>query len=235
MILSQHSMPNVSVIIPTHNRPELLKRAIASVQAQTYRDFELIVIEDRESKGGGWARNQGIKKTHGKFIAFLDDDDEWLPEKLEVQMRAFEQTPEDVGFCFSAVINVYEDREQRTQVLDGLDWYADRAIDIKYFSDFLTVTLVVKRAVFDMVGVFDEALPSHQELDFIIRTSKRYRGLGLNVPLVRVNMKNNTPRIGTNLDRRIAGRLRVIEKNFTEIQNDLGLFLILSRKNMASE
>ena len=62
-------MPTVSVIIPTHNRPGLLKLAVASVEAQTYRDFELIVIDDTEARGGGWARNRGIKKARGKFIS----------------------------------------------------------------------------------------------------------------------------------------------------------------------
>ena len=92
-------MPNVSVIIPTHNRPELFSRAIRSVLAQMYQDFEIIVVDDgmkeraesvvsalgdsriryiknETSLGGGGARNRGIKEAHAEFIAFLDDDDE---------------------------------------------------------------------------------------------------------------------------------------------------------------
>src|SRR3989338_8677774 len=103
-------MVKVSVIIPTHNRPELLKRAVKSVLNQTYKDLEVIVVDDGlekradetvnsfndsrlkyiqhpEEKGGSAARNTGIKNSSGEFIAFLDDDDEWLPEKLEIQIN----------------------------------------------------------------------------------------------------------------------------------------------------
>ncbi len=208
-------MPKVSVIIPTHNRPELLKRAVASVEAQTYRDFELIVIEDIDSKGGGWARNQGIKKAQGKFIAFLDDDDEWLPEKLAVQMAVFEDTQDDVGFCFSSVINVYDGREETTRVPEGIREYT--RFGLEGFKFFLNVTLLIKKFVLDDVGVFDESFPSHQESDLIIRVTRKYKGLGINQPLVRVSM-TGADKVGQDLTRRIAGRMMIIDKYAAEFQ-----------------
>jgi len=112
-------MPKVSVVIPTCNRPDLLPRAIKSVLAQTYQDFEIIVVDDgrekssenvvagigdarlkyikqTDKKGGSAARNTGIKAAAGDFIAFLDDDDEWLPEKLDKQVRGLDGCDKDV-------------------------------------------------------------------------------------------------------------------------------------------
>lgn len=226
-------MPKVSVIIPTHNRPDLLTRAIRSVLVQTYQDFEVIVVDDgmkeraedvvakfgdprirylknESSLGGGGARNRGIVEARGEYIAFLDDDDEWLPEKLSVQMNVFEMAPKDVGFCFSAVINVFHGHEEVTHVEDGVFDFRD--IALRRFKGFLTSTLVVRKMVLNEVGRFDEFLPSHQESELIIRITRKYRGIALDQPLVRMNM---TPHdhIGGNLNRRIKGKELVLEKH----------------------
>ena len=119
MIGGPHS-PTVTVVIPTYNRANLLGRSIRSVIGQTYGDFELIIVDDgstdstaeiaasfddervkyirREQNGGvGAARNTGIKAAIGKFVAFNDHDDEWLPDKLERQMKIFKTLPSHVG------------------------------------------------------------------------------------------------------------------------------------------
>src|SRR5262245_44117839 len=113
-------MPKVSVIIPTHNRAELLRSAITSVLNQTFQDFEIIVIDDaskdhtREvighfndarikvihnqvSKGAAGARNIGIMNTNCEYIAFLDDDDEWLRDEHEIQYCLLDDRPPEVG------------------------------------------------------------------------------------------------------------------------------------------
>ncbi|MFH1769727.1 MAG: glycosyltransferase family 2 protein [Parcubacteria group bacterium] len=222
----------ISIVIPTHNRPESLKKAVESVLAQTYKDIEIIVIDDgieqraedvikeindsrityiqhQISRGGGAGRNTGIKASKGDFIAFLDDDDEWFPEKLEIQMQAFEETPADVGFCFTAVENIYNDCRKATRVSDGIDNYLNLLLE--YFSGFLNVTLVIKKSVFDNVGLFDEDFPSHQETDLLIRIMQKYKGLGINKPLVHVNMhKGHSLMIPF---RRIKGREMILEKH----------------------
>jgi len=219
-------MPTVSVIIPTHNRPDLIIRAAESVLRQTYTDLELIVVDDglvnraqehiaslhdarvryiahEKEQGGSAARNTGIRAAQGGYIAFLDDDDEWLPNKLELQMNAFLNAPSDAGFCFTAVTNCFQHEERATTVPDGIADYHELALG--YPKGFLTVTLVVKQHVFRDVGMFDESLPSHQDPDLIIRISKKYKGLGINQPLVRVTMTARES-IGSNAHRRIAGR-----------------------------
>lgn len=232
-------MPKVSVVIPTHNRPEMLKKAIESVLAQTYQDFEIIVVDDgleqraesvtrafnnscvkyiqhNKERGGGVARNTGIKNSTSEFIAFLDDDDEWLPEKLEFQMDRFNKTSQEIGFCFSAVTNMYDDHRENTSVPDGIADYHELALG--NFKGFLTVTLIIKKCVFDDIGLFDEALPSHQEVDLVIRISKKYKGLAINIPLVLVNMRSNHERIGSSLQRRIHGREVVLKKHMLDFR-----------------
>lgn len=232
-------MPKVTVIIPTRNRLESLKKSIESIRGQTYTDWELIVIDDGSelpvcpmatslgddrikcirhniAQGGGAARNTGIRAAAGDFIAFLDDDDEWVLEKLDIQMERFTDTPADVGFCFSAVTNIYDDHEETSYVLDGVHNHFTRALGNP--KGYLTVTLVIKREIFEKIGLFDEALPSHQEADLIIRVSKHFKGLGINQPLVRVNMHSSYDRIGGKIERRIAGREMIIRKHLDDFQ-----------------
>ncbi len=226
--------PKVSVVIPTHNRPALAKRAIASVLSQSYRELEVIVVDDGmkeradavaasfgdarlryvshdKEKGGGAARNTGIAHARGDFIAFLDDDDEWMPEKLEMQMRAFAPTPPDIGFCYTAVRIAYDGgKEVVTRVPEGVGNYFEFAL--RNFKTFLSVTLVVKRNIFDEVGTFDPDFPSHQEADLMVRIAQKFKGLGINKPLVRVSMSQQYEHIGSNLERRIAGRELMLKK-----------------------
>ncbi len=232
-------MPKVSVVIPTCNRPELLKKAIQSVLNQTYDDFEIIVVDDSgqrsaegvaknfandkikyiahaQNRGGAAARNTGIKVAQGSYIAFLDDDDEWLAEKLKLQVEALDKSGAEVGFCFTAVINITEQGEVAGQVPAGIADYHLRAL--RTFKGFLTVTLMVKAPVFEQVGLFDERFPSHQEPELMIRVTKKFKGIGLNQPLVRVNMRPGHLQIGKDLSKRIAGREMILKKHQEEFR-----------------
>ena len=127
----------VSVVIPTYKRTTTLKRAIDSVLAQTYKDIEIIVVDDnsefkdireenrkliksynnkkilfienQKNLGGGLSRNEGIKKASGDYIAFLDDDDEFLPQKIEKQLSFYKKNKNNniaMVYCFAEMINV---------------------------------------------------------------------------------------------------------------------------------
>jgi glycosyltransferase involved in cell wall biosynthesis len=116
-------MPKVSVLIPTHNRVDLLRGAITSVLRQSFQDFELIVIDDGsrdgtadavaqiadkrirllrhpEPRGGSAARNTGVQNSTTEYVAFLDDDDEWYPEKLRLQVELLDRSPAEVGVIY---------------------------------------------------------------------------------------------------------------------------------------
>jgi len=225
----------VSVVIPTCNRPHLIKQTLDSVLKQSFQDFEIIVVDDgikervekavksyndsriryiqhEVNKGGGVARNTGIKNAVGEYIAFLDDDDEWLNEKLEMQVKALDEANEEVGFCFTAVENILDNKTEKSKIPEGLNDYHE--LSLISFKKFLTVTLVVKKKVFDSVGTFDESLPSHQEAELMIRVTEKYKGIGINVPLVMVNMKSGHDSVGKNFARRIKGEEMLLEKHF---------------------
>ena len=122
-------MAYVSVIIPTHDRPEWLRSSISSVLQQTFQDLEVIVIDDastvpvddvigsfhdtrihymrlEKSQGVAAARNVGLKHSQGKYIAFLDDDDSWLPPKLAKQVGLLDRSPSDYGCLYSGRRNI---------------------------------------------------------------------------------------------------------------------------------
>ncbi len=123
--------PLISVVLPTFNRKRLLPRAINSVLNQTYKNLELIIIDDgstdnteeivkaysdtriryckqKLNRGGSAARNAGIKLAKGELISFQDSDDEWLPEKLERQVRKFSEVGDDVGVIYCGYESVFE-------------------------------------------------------------------------------------------------------------------------------
>lgn len=127
MISNTVKNPKVSVIITTYNRQETLSRAIQSVLDQTYQDFEIIVVDDASkvsqeeivssfnddrikfirhsiNKGGSAARNTGIAASLGEYIAFLDSDDQWLPDHLSCQIKSFENLPFTVGAHYSGLV-----------------------------------------------------------------------------------------------------------------------------------
>ena len=201
--------PKVSVIIPTYNRAQLLSRAIRSVLAQTYENFELIVVDDgskdnteeiiknfNDSRikyfkhvinlGGSAARNTGIENSTGNYIAFLDSDDEWLEKKLELQIYAIENRPsEDWGGVYCGHI----------LHINGITRSAEA---IKYGNlkkDLLNLewgvgassTLLFSKSVIDNIGLFDEGFKRHQDWEFLVRFFRRYNILSVREPLVKVN------------------------------------------------
>lgn len=230
-------MPKVSVIVPTCNRPHLIRRTIDSILKQTFQDFEIIVVDDgmkeraeevvksfgdsriryihhETNKGGGAARNTGIKVAQGEYIAFLDDDDEWSPDKLERQIKAMDKSGDDVGFCFTAITQILDNEERSTNIEDGVIDYYEKSLTT--FKRVLTSALLVKKEVFERVGYFDEKLPSHQEAELIIRISKEFKAIGINKPMVKMISDSGHESIGKSLTRRIKGEEMLLEMHIEE-------------------
>lgn len=204
-------MPLVSVVMPTYRRDDTLRRAIESVLGQTYRNLELVVVNDNGDDGcftpivrdivgsfvkddgrvrllepsvhknGAFARNVGVEASSGELVAFLDDDDWWEPEKVERQVGAFAKLSDEWG-----VVSCRVKRYRGEELISVLPKHPDGNVykDVMFIvSDFPTGTLMVRRALFEEVGGFDEDLVRHQDLQLLIRLTYRKKLLQLDEPL----------------------------------------------------
>jgi len=197
--MSKH--PLVSVVIPTYGRGHLLERAIDSVLTQTYDNIEIIVVDDNDSNsehrkhtekvlqtyldndqitylkhkknaGGSVARNTGIKVSKGEYVALLDDDDEWFPEKLEKQIDYFESLNENVGVIYcSYVLKEYDGDKEYIRFEKG---DLTKELLMLEFDPGASSTLVFKKDILKEIGYFDENFARHQDLEILIRLCRNY-------------------------------------------------------------
>lgn len=186
-------METVSVIIPTYDRDELVVRAVESVLAQTYPRLEVIVVDDcsptpvrqvlsnartdldmvsvyrhGENRGGNAARKTGIDAASGDYLAFLDDDDEWVETKIERQVQRSKETGAGVVYTGVAQLNGEEVVGTKTPSVTG-----DVTIDLlggNFIGTFSTV--LIRRNLVDEVGYPDENLPSWHDWDYYLRLSE---------------------------------------------------------------
>lgn len=189
--------PRVSIIIPTYNREKLILKALESIFNQSFQDFEILIIDDASTdnteqvlkdlnhpqlryfkleKNGGQciARNFGSTKAYGEFIAFLDSDDEWLPEKLEKQVELFDKGSKRMGGTYgnSYTTDVIKDE---TTLIKTNNFRGD--IHKKFLRGFCPPTpsmFMVRREAFEKVNGFDEALVTFVDLDLWMRISEHY-------------------------------------------------------------
>lgn len=235
-------MPNVSVIIPTYQRSHLVSQAIESVLAQTYTDYEIIVVNDgstdntkevlagfgdritvihQVNKGLSATRNTAIMAAQGKYIAFLDDDDIWLPDKLEKQIACLELQP-NIGLVYSDIFyfndqgllpHTYLQRYPAPPVQDNWVLFVRNLIPTPS-------AVVMRRECFDEVGLFDETLKSCEDYDLWLRLTEKWPIHLLNEPLIRY--RRSADSMQKNEERHLVNWLRVKEKAFhrnTDLQN----------------
>jgi glycosyltransferase involved in cell wall biosynthesis len=209
-------MPKVSIVIPTCNRPFLLNRAIRSVLAQTYQDFEVIVVDDgvkesaehvvlavgdsriryiknETSLGGGGTRNRGITEAQGEYVAFLDDDDEWLPEKLAKHAAAYETSGREVGVVFNGVS--FTGNPDRSQLLPDEHGVVDVLARTLYRCYIWTSALSARRTLLLEEG-FDQTFPKNQEWDLEIRLAQQAKFFAINEPLTVINILGEHEHMG---------------------------------------
>lgn len=227
----------VSVIIPTYNRANLLPRALKSVLSQTYQPLEVIVVDDasqdntsevvegfgegtfryirhEENKGGSAARNTGIRAARGKFIAFLDSDDAWTPNKLERTLEVFASDPE-CGVVYSAHRIIRGSGTTEAHRANNPEGWI-RAELLKSAVVGTTSAVVVRRNCFARAGLFDESLPSCQDWDMWIRIAEHCKFRRISEPLVRYYWHGD--QISTNFDATYQGRMAIWNKYEREIR-----------------
>ncbi|MFH1371547.1 MAG: glycosyltransferase family A protein [Planctomycetota bacterium] len=189
--------PTVSVIIPTYNRAKYVTKAIDSVLTQTYDDYEIIVIDDgstdntkevlrpyskrirylyQKRAGVSTSRNYGIRQARGAWIALLDSDDEWLPEKVATQMQEVVKNPFIIAHFTNLSFRMPNKEEINLFELRGNlrrnqhSWIVERPLveELKYQFCFSSNYLGKRSTLFD-VGLFDQRLTLHEDLDLFFR------------------------------------------------------------------
>ena len=191
--------PLVSVIIPTRNRPLLVTRAVQSVLQQTLKQIEVIIVIDGKddatyvelakiddprlhtlqlpvSKGGAGARNAGVAQSRGEWIAFLDDDDEWLPQKLELQLEAAMSSQYSCPIISCCLISRTPKGEFKyprrfPQPAEPLSEYLLARNSFSFGEGLIqTSTILTKKELLQKVP-FQEGLAKHQDWDWILRAN----------------------------------------------------------------
>lgn len=205
--------PAVSVIIPTYNRAHIIPQAIDSVLDQTFRDFEIIVVDDGSTDdtpavlqnrygekitcirtkncGLPAARNTGIKAARGQYIAFLDDDDAWLPEKLELQAALMQNSPSPgLVYCGSYTVDADGTVISETRPVKRGALFEDLLCSNDIVGSASAV--LIAGGVFSRAGCFDETLAACEDWDLWIRIARDYMIDFVDQPLVKLRKHPNT-------------------------------------------
>lgn len=244
--------PKVSVIIPTYNREKFIGEAIQSVLDQTFQDFEVIVVDDgstdrtgdvvqafasekvqyvyQSNRGRSNARNHALGLAKGRYIAFLDSDDLYLPDKLALQVDYMDSHPE-IGMVYTSAYCIDENgvrtKDEYEATVSG--WVYEH---IAFFVP-VTITLptvMVRKEVFDKVGEFDEAMERFEDTDMWRRISKHYQinALHERTCLLRTHIDNA---LAAQDPSQISGALDYYVKKIGREDSDVGI--ILRRKGIA--
>ena len=241
-------MPLVSIVIPVHNRDRLVERAVQSALNQTYQDFEIVVVDDGSTNGtpgviaalanedrrircmrhdgklgAQAARNTGIHAAHGKWIAFLDSDDEWLPEKLEKQVKALAEgnfDPWTVVHSNAIWLDTATGKQlpEEVPVVEGGDVYPLLLTK----PGPLFPGMLVSRPALERINYLDENVPSYQEWDTSIQLAKFCRFIYLREPLFVYHLHAGET-ISKNKKRGLLGYQYIIDKFEQEIKDVCGV------------
>ncbi|MCF6250977.1 MAG: glycosyltransferase family 2 protein [Methylococcaceae bacterium] len=196
-------MSLVSIIIPTFNRSKLLKRALESIYKQSYSEYEIIVIDDgstdktaemisalfadvnyiyQSNSGVSAARNKGLEQAKGEWLAFLDSDDEWLPQKLEKQLDELKSMAE-YKICHTEELwmrnGIRVNQMKKHKKAGG--WIFPQCLPLCAMSPS---SILINQSVFDDIGDFDAQLPACEDYDLWLRITAKYPVLYIEEPQI---------------------------------------------------
>ncbi|TAK11327.1 MAG: glycosyltransferase family 2 protein [Anaerolineae bacterium] len=245
-------LPAVSVVIPTYGRAALVQEAVASALAQTYTDIEIIVVDDgspdntesvlqslagaerirnirQANAGPAAARNRGLREARGKWVAFLDDDDLFEPDKLEKQLALAEREPE-ARFIHSDFRKFSADTPDLG--VRETSWFSGNVYPeiLAHWSTLMASPCVmVRRDVFGEVGEFDESLKWAEELDLWRRIARVYPFFHVPEPLTKV--RQQTVSLSSDRSRAAAAYRIMLDKAFAD---DAALGEVFRRRALAA-
>lgn len=237
---AKDKMPLISVIIPAYNAERTIEETIKSVQQQTFTDFEIIVINDGSqdrtlelvervedprlkvlsynNSGLPTARNRGISHATGEYIAFLDADDLWTPDKLEAQLAALQKSPE-AGVAYSWT-NFMDEKGESFRVGEPI-WFEGNVYAELLNWNFIASgsnPLIRKKAI-ESVGEFDSTLRSCEDWDFWLRLAARWAFVVVPKPQILYRLSSGT--MSSKINVMEEAHLIVVEKAFQTITAEL--------------
>lgn len=248
----KEKMPEVSVIIPTYNCSKYISEAIDSVLAQTYKEFEIIIIDDgstdetkgivqeylvshrlkikyifQENQGLACARNAGIKNATGKYLALLDADDAWAKNRLALGVEIMEKHP-TVSlvhaniFCMNEKGKVLFTAQRERSFLNGK---IAKALLLKK-AEISCPTVLFRRECVDTVGTFDENLTrlGCEDRELWIRITRQYDAYYIDEPLAYYRQRQSS--MSKNMDKMVRAKYYVIHKHLDSRTKDLIIKLI---------
>ncbi len=200
----------VSVIIPTYNRASLLPRAIKSVLGQTYKNIELVIVDDcstddtrrivqslskndrrikyffhEKNRGGSAARNTGIKMASGEYVAFQDSDDKWIHDKLEKQMEIFNSSLDKRIIVYTSFLRIEKGKVLYFPYCRNVKKKNGMLFNELLRGNFIDFpTILLKKECLESVGLLDESFPRNQDWELFLRLSKAYPFKFVDEPLV---------------------------------------------------
>jgi GT2 family glycosyltransferase/ADP-heptose:LPS heptosyltransferase len=247
IVNSPFQQPLVSVIIPTFNRQDSIKEALESVLAQTFQDFEAIVINDggadvsevintcnhderivylqhKENKGLAAARNTAIKAARGKYIAYLDDDDIYYPEHLEILVGFLESSDYKVAYTdsYQADQTRIADRyvTTRKEIIYSYDFNKEKFLIHNYIP---VLNLVYRRDLLEDVGSFDETLSTHEDWELLIRLSRKYDFFHIKAVTAEFRMRDDATNMTEIKRSDFLRTLRRIYQRYSHLALDAGI------------
>jgi glycosyltransferase involved in cell wall biosynthesis len=239
--------PRVSIITVTYNYGHFLPEAIQSVLEQTFPDWELIVVDDgstdntadvvasfqdhriryvcQQNRGNPAARNAALKMATGEYVAFLDADDAWLPDKLQKQVTQLDSLPPSVGLVYSdAYVFNDEDGAVIRRFLQGRTPPRGRVFTQLLPEEggwFIHDTAsLIRRVVFERVGLYDESLRTYEDWEMWVRIANVYEVEGSDEPLARCRHHSS----------QLSGRLEEMYRYGVAAQRKVMASYPLSRK-----
>lgn len=226
----------ISVVIPTYNRPEYLERAVRSVMNQTWQDLEIIVVDDasvRDSaslvkslssdilyhrldvnRGANFCRNKGVALSGGEYVAFLDDDDAWVADKLQKQLGLIEKEGIDLCYTGRIISTVKDEKVVSTKHSYSRPGSRDpRQAIMKSNYIGTTSSILVRRSSLLAAGGFDENLPALQDYDFYIRfILNGFRVEGIEEGLVDYRVHMDSDAISKNIGQKLKAMGMIARK-----------------------
>lgn len=212
--------PMVSVVIPTYKRPDMIARTIRSINQQTYDNVEIIIVDDNGlgtemqlqtaealspfmsditylvhnlNKGGSAARNTGWKAAKGKYITFVDDDDELSQAKIEKQVECLENLDESWGCCYTAYELRKENGEhQRSSESRSGNCYVDALMRTMFMGS--GSNLFLRKSVVDEINGYDESFVRNQDIEFLARVCEKYKIAFIDEVLFTIYQEGNRPK-----------------------------------------